>query len=245
MDDQKVASTTVAPYDATANLADFKSGQHAVKSEVVVEDGETFCNPPTSINLTNQPDDARLAKLAKDEADRQAQLQKEDDEKKARVAKQVSDEATAKVEAVLASKRQEEAYKTEIVDNTILAVRQSQLSIALDGNLSKIGDCYLFSLKVTNRTSKGVGPIIPDMRFDDFSFTEPLAYDGSLTNPFDESGFPSKYLSDPYHDLVVPANSTKSFSFFVANLLASERTRKPTKIGFMGTLRVFVFPLNP
>ena len=103
----------------------------------------------------------------------------------------------------------------------------------------------MFSLKVTNHSAKGVGPITPDMRFDDFSFTEPLAYNGSLPQPFDENGFPVKYLDDLYHDLVVPANSTKSISFFVANLLASEKTRKPTKISFMGTLRVFSIPLNP
>ncbi len=87
VDDQRVASTTVPPYDASTSLLAFKSGSHSVKSEVVIEDGETFCNPPTTLTLTNQPDDARQAQIAKDVADKTAAL-----------AKQVANEVTAKAE---------------------------------------------------------------------------------------------------------------------------------------------------
>ena len=89
VDDQRVASTAMPPYDAIANLSAFKSGSHSVKSEVLIEDGSTFCNPPTIIALTNQPDDARMAKIAKDEADRQAIIQKEAEAKQTRIAQQL------------------------------------------------------------------------------------------------------------------------------------------------------------
>ena len=98
VDDQRVASTTAAPYEATANLSSLKSGSHSIKSEVVTEDGETFSAPTMTISLTNRFDDDRLARLAKEEADQQAILQKEEEAKQAKLAKQVGDAASAKAE---------------------------------------------------------------------------------------------------------------------------------------------------
>ena len=89
VDGQRVVSTTLPPYDASASLSAFKSGSHSVRSEVVVEDGGIFSNPPTILALTNQPDDARLARLAKEDADRQAAVQKEEEAKQARIAQQL------------------------------------------------------------------------------------------------------------------------------------------------------------
>ena len=254
--DQPVASTTVPPYDTTADLSSFKSDTYPLRADVQIEDGETFCNPPATLSLTNQPDDARLAKLAKEEADRQgrlakenadrqASLQKAEADRQALVAKQVADAMTHKVEAENLAKLNEERYEKDVADNTVIAVRSNQISIALDGNLTKIGDSYWLTLKITNHTNRVIGPIDPDMHFDDFSSSILLPYDDTIPNPFDEYGFPTKILSDRYHDLVVPANGTKNISYFASNLTASEKARKPTRVGFMGTLRNISLPVNP
>lgn len=245
VDDQRVASTTTPPYDAPVNLSAFNSGSHSVKAEVLIEDGETFCNPPTTLTLINQPDDARLAQLAKDEASRQALLQKQERERQAYITKQSADEAAAKVAAEVYAKQQEEAYKKGIADYTIIAAKQNLISVALDGNISKFNNCYLFTLKVTNRGNKTIGPLMTEIRFDDFSSDTPLAYNGTMPQPFDENGFPLKYLQDDYHDLVVPGNTTKSFNYFVLNSFGSQQARKPTRISFIGTLRVLSISLNP
>lgn len=98
VDGQHVASTTLPPYDASASLSAFKSGSHSIKSEVLIEDGETFSNPSTTVSLTNRPDDERLARLTKEDADRQAAIQKDEEAKQAKLAKQVNDAVTAKAE---------------------------------------------------------------------------------------------------------------------------------------------------
>lgn len=249
VDDQRVASTTTPPYDAPVNLSAFKSGSHLVKAEVLIEDGETFINPPTTLTLTNQPDDVRQAQLAKDEADKKARLQKEEQDRQAKIDKQVADQISVRLAAERDAKLKEESYRQEIADNTVRAVSNNQVSVVLNGELLKaaasVGDTYLFSLRITNHSSKTIGPIEPDMRFDDFSFTEPLAYDESLSNPFDNNGFPLKYLTDRYHDLVVPANSSKVISYFAYDTLSEDKSKKPTRVSFMGTLRGFSITLKP
>lgn len=117
VDDQRVASTTTPPYDVPVKLSSFKSGSHSVKAEVLVEDGETFCNPPTTLALTNQPDDIRLAQIAKEEASQQARVEAEQKiqiklaemERQKRVAKQDADTITAIANATRLEKQKVDA----------------------------------------------------------------------------------------------------------------------------------------
>lgn len=112
---QQIASSTQAPYDASADLAPFKSGSYDLKAQVVTSDFGAFSSPSQRITLTNSPDDDRLTRLAKEEADRQAVLLKAEadrqavllraeEEKQAKLAKQVGDAAAAKAEQEHVSK---------------------------------------------------------------------------------------------------------------------------------------------
>ena len=95
---QQVASATQAPYNALADLASFKSGAYDLTAQVVTNDFGAFSSPSAHINLTNHPDDDRLTRLSKEEADRQAILLKAEEEEQAKLAKQVDDAASAKAE---------------------------------------------------------------------------------------------------------------------------------------------------
>jgi len=245
LDDQIAASTTLPPYNASADLSSFKSATYALRADVLIQDGESFCNPPATLALTNQPDDLRHARLAKEEADRQARLLKAEVDKQAQIAKQVADAANKKILTENIAKRNEEKYEQDVADNTLIAVTNNQISVALDGSLTKIGDSFWLTLRITNRNNKAVGPIDPDMHFDDFSSSVLLPYDNTIPQPFDENGYPSKILSDRYHDLVVPANSTKIISYFIPNLTDSDKSRKPARVGFMGTLRTISLLVSP
>jgi len=243
--DQEVASNSTPPYSVATKLSQFKSGSYPIKAEVLIEDGEIFCNPPRSIDITNKPDDERIIRLAKQETDRQARLQQEEKDRQVQAAKRADDALRAKIVAEGLAKQAEEKYKSEVANNTVEAVKSKRIFIALDGGLTKIGNSYWLTLKITNNTNKAIGPIDPDMHFDDFTSSVLLPYDTNLAQPFDEYGFPAKILVDSYHDLVVPPNSTKSISYFASNITAAEKFRKPARLGFVGTLRVFSLKVTP
>ena len=211
VDDQRVASTTLPPYDASATLSAFKSGPHSVKSEVLVEDGETFSNPPTTLALTNQPDDARLAKIAKDEADRQ----KVED---ARLAKQASDAAAAKAE-------QDRLYavahpSSEVLDsNTESAYKNGQIKISLVDDPWKIGSQYFVTLKIVNLSRNPIHISTPMLVFDDYSH---------------EFLFPEKEEATDLVFVDIDAKSERVAQFKDLDLRRDDNiTRKPIKITMM------------
>jgi len=96
--DQQVASSAQAPYNASADLAPFRSGAYDLKAQAVTSDFGVFSSLTLHLNLTNHPDDDRLTRLAKEEADQQAILLKAEEKKQAKLAKQVEDAAAAKAE---------------------------------------------------------------------------------------------------------------------------------------------------
>ena len=96
--DQQVASSVQAPYNVSADLTPFRSGAYDLKAQVMTSDFGVFSSLILHLNLTNHPDDDRLTRLAKEEADQQAILLKAEEKKQATLAKQVADAAAAKAE---------------------------------------------------------------------------------------------------------------------------------------------------
>ena len=217
VDDQRVASTTLPPYNASVSLSAFKSGSHSVKAEVLIEEGETFFNPPTTLALTNHPDDVRLAEIAKDEADRQ----KVED---ARLAKQASDEAAAKAE-------QDRLYaiahpSSEVLSsNTNDAYKAGLIKITLANDPTKIENGYDVILNISNLSNKPIHISLAELVFDDYSEEYLLPEE--------------KYASDTIF-VNVDASSSRAALFKTGySPVATDPTRKPLKIrvnGYGGTV---------
>ena len=211
--DQQVASSAQAPYNASADLAPFRSGAYDLKAQAVTSDFGAFSSSSLHIALTNRPDDDRLTRLAKEDADRQ----KLED---VRLAKQASDAAAAKME-------QDRLYavahpSVEVLNsNTESAYKNGQIKITLAGDPARFEHDYLVDLKISNLSSKPIHISAPRLVFDDFS---------------DEYLFPDEeYKSDRIY-VNVDASSSRVASFTAScTFVPADTTRKPLKIRVFGS----------
>ena len=225
--DKQVASSAQAPYNASADLAPFKSGAYDLKAQAVTSDFGTFSSPSLHIALTNRPDDDRLTRLAKEEDDRLTRLAKEKADRQkledVRLAKQASDAVAAKTE-------QDRLYaiahpSVEVLDsNTESADKNGQIKITLAGDLMKyggeLGDNYSVILKISNLSSKTIHIFSPELVFDDFSI---------------ESLVPKeKYASDRIYVNVDPKSSRVALFIATVIIVPTDTTRKPLRIRVLG-----------